>query len=139
MTLAVIPDLQDNGYLPPGIHPATLDEIEARFGWQSEVRQAQMESLRWLVELLRQTGAVRIILNGSFTTDRVDPNDVDCVLLVGSDFPRDAQAADQIEKGLPFLQIDLVRDVDFKFMVETFFAADRYFSSKGMVEVVSWN
>ena len=135
----MIPDLQDNGYLPPGIHPATLDEIEARFGWQSEIRQAQMESLRWLIDLLRRTGALRIIINGSFTTDRVDPNDVDCVVLVGSDFPKDERAGYDIEIGLPFLQIDLVHELDFQFMVETFFAADRRFSSKGMIEVVSWN
>jgi hypothetical protein len=27
----VIPPFDDNGYLPPGIHSATLDEIAARF------------------------------------------------------------------------------------------------------------
>ena len=89
--------------------------------------------------MLRQTGALRIIINGSFTTDCVDPNDVDCVLLVGSDFPKDQRAGDDIEIGLPFLQIDVVHELDFQFMVETFFAADRHFSSKGMIEVVSWN
>jgi hypothetical protein len=44
----MIPDCNDDGYLPPGIHPATLDQIAARFGQESELRQAQMESLRWL-------------------------------------------------------------------------------------------
>ncbi len=31
----MIPRLDDRGYLPPGLHPATLDEIEARFGKQT--------------------------------------------------------------------------------------------------------
>ena len=47
----MIPDCNDDGYLPPGIHPATLDQIAARFGRESELRQAQMESLCWLVDL----------------------------------------------------------------------------------------
>jgi hypothetical protein len=42
----MIPDYNDDGYLPPGIHCATLEEIAARFGQESELRQAQMESLR---------------------------------------------------------------------------------------------
>ena len=28
----MIPPFKDHGYLPPGIHPATLEEVEARFG-----------------------------------------------------------------------------------------------------------
>ena len=47
----MVPPLDDNGYLPPGIHSATLDEIEMRFGLASEIRQAEMESLHWLLDL----------------------------------------------------------------------------------------
>jgi hypothetical protein len=36
---------EDNGYLPPGIHPAALDDIENRFGRESELRRVQMESI----------------------------------------------------------------------------------------------
>jgi hypothetical protein len=50
----VIPDFDQDGYLPPGVHPATIDEIAERFGWQSEPRQVQMESLDWLLEAARQ-------------------------------------------------------------------------------------
>jgi hypothetical protein len=31
-----------HGYLPPGIHPATLEEVEARFGGESDLRRVQM-------------------------------------------------------------------------------------------------
>jgi hypothetical protein len=34
----MIPDCNDDGYLPTGIHPATLDQIAARFGRESELR-----------------------------------------------------------------------------------------------------
>jgi hypothetical protein len=41
----MIPPFDNNGYLPPGIHPASLDEIKVRFGCGSELRRVQMESL----------------------------------------------------------------------------------------------
>jgi hypothetical protein len=78
----MIPECNDDGYLPAGIHPASVDEIAARFGQESELRQAQMESLRWLVDLARRAGVRRIVVNGSFVTDKLEPNDVDCVLLI---------------------------------------------------------
>ena len=48
----MIPDFNHNGYLPPGIHPATIDEIAARFGSEPELRRVQMDSLRWMIEVL---------------------------------------------------------------------------------------
>jgi hypothetical protein len=58
-----------------------------------------MDSLRWLVDLARRAGALRLTVNGSFVTDRAEPNDVDCVLLIGPGFPHDAAA----EKERPAL------------------------------------
>src|SRR5216683_3821255 len=85
----MIPEFNDDGYLPPGIHCATLEEIAARFGQESELRQAEMESLRWLVDLARRAGVLRIVVNGSFVADAYEPNDVDCALLMGNDYPQD--------------------------------------------------
>lgn len=64
----MIPPFDQNGYLPPGVHPATLDEIEDRFGRDSELRQVQMESLRWLAGVAKRAGVMRLIVNGSFVT-----------------------------------------------------------------------
>jgi hypothetical protein len=64
----MIPEWNEDGYLPTGIHPATLDEIAARFGQESELRRAQMDSLRWLVDLARRSGVQRTVVNGSFVT-----------------------------------------------------------------------
>ena len=71
----------DSGCLPPGLHGAALTEIEERFGRQSELRRVQMDSVRWMVDLAVRAGVQRIVLNGSFVTDIMEPNDVDCVLL----------------------------------------------------------
>lgn len=132
----MIPSFDDSGFLPPGVHPATLAEIEARFGRDSELRRAQMESVRWMVELAVRAGVQRIVLNGSFVTDIMEPNDVDCVLLVGPDFPKDPSAEKDILAGLPFLDVGLVDAEEFDYFVNRFFAFDRVRQSKGMIEVV---
>lgn len=132
----MIPPFDDTGWLPPGVHPATLAEIEARFGRQSELRRVQMESVRWMVDLAVRAGVERIVLNGSFVTDTIEPNDVDCVLLVPDGFPRDAAAEAELAQGLPFLDIWLVDRADFKELVSVIFASDRYGAPKGVVEVV---
>ena len=132
----MIPEFNDHGYLPAGVYGATLEEIAARFGQQSELRQVQMESLRWLVDLARRAGVERLVINGSFVTDTIEPNDVDCVLLIGPDFPRDGEAEKELLAGLPFLDIQLVRQARFSMLVENFFATDRHMQPKGMVEVI---
>jgi hypothetical protein len=38
----MIPEFDERGYLPPGLHRATLEEIQQRFGRQSELRRVQM-------------------------------------------------------------------------------------------------
>ena len=132
----MIPNFNDEGYLPLGIHRATLEEITARFGQESEVRQVQMESLRWLVDLAWWTGVQRIVVNGSFVTDKLEPNDVDCVLLIGPDFPRDATAEAELLAGLPFVNMELVDMEAFLQFTEKTFATDRNLVPKGMVEVI---
>jgi hypothetical protein len=52
----MIPPFNESGFLPPGIHAATLDEIDSRFGKASDQRRAQMESVRWMVELSARAG-----------------------------------------------------------------------------------
>ena len=132
----MIPAFDDEGYLPPGIHMATVQEISARFGRESELRRVQMESLLWLVELARRAGAQRIVVNGSFVTDKLEPNDVDCVLLVGAEFPRDEAAEAELLSGLPFVNLELVDQEVFEQFTRKTFATDRDLVRKGMIEVM---
>ena len=132
----MIPPFDETGCLPPGIHPATLAEIEARFGVQSELRRVQMESIRWMVDLAMRAGVQRIVLNGSFVTDIMEPNDVDCVLLIGREPPADPVADAELNVGLPFLEMKLVGQTDFDSYVNEVFGTDRMGFPKGMVEIV---
>jgi uncharacterized protein DUF6932 len=95
-----------------------------------------MESIRWMVDLAKRAGAERIVLNGSFVIDIIEPNDVDCVLLSARGFPQDFAAETAILAGLPFLEIEIVPQREFDRLVNEFFASDRFDRPKGMVEVI---
>lgn len=132
----MIPAFNDSGFLPPGVYPASLAEIEARFGRESELRRVQMESVRWMVDLAVRSGVERIVLNGSFVTDIMEPNDVDVVLLIGRGFPKDSAAEAELRAGMPFLGVEFARRRRFDMLVSVFFATDRFNVPKGMVEVI---
>ena len=133
----MIPQFDELGYLPPGIHPATLDEVDVHFGRQSELRRVQMDSVRWMVDLAVRAGAERIVLNGSFVTDIIEPNDVDCVLLFVPGQRKDPQAFQELITGLPFLDIGVTEPPDFDEFVSEIFSVDRFGGRKGMIEVIS--
>lgn len=72
-----IPALQKNGELPPGEHLASLDEIEAIYGVLNERRRSLMQGLRDAAENFEASGVKVLWINGSFVTDKKEPNDID--------------------------------------------------------------
>jgi hypothetical protein len=131
----MIPPLEENGYLPPGVHAATLDEIEDRFGKETELRRAQMQSLRWLVAIALRAGVQKIVVNGSFATDILEPNDLDCVLLLSADYPKEKSAKFELDEGLPFIQMYLEGETGYNYFTQEFYAIDRDDVPKGVLEV----
>ena len=98
-----IPPFDADGYLPPGIYVATEAEITFRFGAPTPRRRRLVLQLRRWVELARRVGARRLLIDGSFVTAKPDPNDVDAVILLPTDFER------QVEIGLePALELELM-------------------------------
>src|SRR5262245_65634425 len=95
-----------------------------------------MESLRWLVALAKRVGIQRLIVNGSFVTDKWEPNDIDCVLLRGPSFPLDEAADAELWAGLPFIQVVLVGPKEFELYTQSIYATDRHGNAKGMIEVI---
>jgi hypothetical protein len=87
--------------------------------------------------MCRRAGIVRLILNGSFVTDRRDPRDVDCVLVPGSAFILESDATLALRIGLPYLSLQIAEtNEDLDFYVNDLFASDRAGKSKGLVEVL---
>jgi|SRR5438067_165163 len=81
-----IPPFRQDGYLPEGIHQATEAEVTFRFGTQSRRRRRLALRLRRWIGLGRSVGAGRLLVDGSFVTDKAEPHDVDAVLLVPENF-----------------------------------------------------
>ena len=95
-----------------------------------------MESIRWMVDLAVRTGAERIVLNGSFVTDIMEPNDVDCVLLSSAGRRRNRKAFRELKAGLPFLDVAIAGQPEFDEFISDVFASDRHGVTKGMIEVM---
>jgi hypothetical protein len=86
-----IPALTSEGYLPPGIHECTLEELEERFGrfQRTDVRPRLFADLQRFVRAVKVTGFfVAIVIDGSFVSSKDAPNDVDVILVFqsGHDF-----------------------------------------------------
>ncbi len=71
-----IPALQENGELPPGEHQASLDEIELIYALNDR-RKLLMRGLRDATNNFELSGVKRIWIDGSFITDKEEPNDID--------------------------------------------------------------
>lgn len=133
----MLPAFDDFGNLPPGIHPCSVAELVARFGSGSEEREAEISELWRFIEAAKTTGVRRLLVNGSFVTGKLAPNDVDVVFLPGSDYPRHGQKLDGAELVWPFLQIIVAADdADFEAWATRQFATDRRKRPKGVVEVM---
>jgi len=88
-----LPALLPNGYLPPGVHEATLSEVVERFGTNTPRRQVLASRLQELLSLARATGRLqRIFIWGSFVTDKPFPRDLDLFLLMQEGFDREFTA-----------------------------------------------
>jgi hypothetical protein len=72
----VIPEFDENGNLPPGIHWAEWEEFLERFG-NNDRRLYLIQGLRVAMEQLKEAGCRIIYINGSFTTIKPNPGDFD--------------------------------------------------------------
>jgi hypothetical protein len=88
-----LPALLPNGYLPLGVHEATLSEIVECFGVNTPRRQVLAGRLQELASLARATRKLRrMFIWGSFVTDKPFPRDLDIFLLMQEGFDREFSA-----------------------------------------------
>jgi uncharacterized protein DUF6932 len=81
-----LPQLNENGYLPSGIHDASLDDLSERFGYSSRRQELLANLVRYLAELRQWPLAQAVLVDGSFVTDTAEPNDIDLVLVLRDDY-----------------------------------------------------
>jgi len=72
----MIPAFDSRGSLPPGVYETTLAEIEERFGFNDH-RKCLNEGLKEAIITLQSAGVRRVWIDGSFVTNKPDPDDVD--------------------------------------------------------------
>ena len=106
----MLPPFDEHGNLPAGIHLCATEELTVRFGSGSEERETEMSELLLFIETARKAGVRRLMVNGSFVTGKLAPNDVDVVFLPGPGYPRQGPKLDSDELVWPFLQIIVAAD-----------------------------
>ena len=89
-----IPRFRPDGYLPEGLYMASTAELIFRFGSSSRTRRRLAIRIQRWIELARRVGALRLLVDGSFVTEKADPEDIDAVILIPADFQ------EQIEQGI---------------------------------------
>lgn len=72
----MIPEFDDDGNLPPGVHEAIWDEVATRYGTSPE-RLTLLAGLKAALESLRAAGCRRAYIDGSFVTAKGEPQDFD--------------------------------------------------------------
>lgn len=84
--MAITPITEDAPILPIGLHIVSLEDLEeicVRRFTGSTTRNQLMTGLRYVVERLMGCGITADIwINGSFLTEKQNPNDVDMVLRI---------------------------------------------------------
>ena len=88
--MASLPACDEFGLLPPGIHNATMAEIEDRFGrFQQTTRRRDLfrKLNEYVCEIQAVDWSVDLVINGSFVMTNVDePNDIDVILILPEDW-----------------------------------------------------
>jgi hypothetical protein len=84
----VIPAFDAGGNLPPGIHPASWDEIVTRYATNARRREL-LDGLLDALRSLKHAGGRAVYLDGSFVTAKELPADFDaCWEIAGVDASR---------------------------------------------------
>lgn len=92
----MIPAFEKEGYLPPGIHLTTINEFEKRFAYNLK-RKSLFKNLIRFISDIKATGCKAIYIDGSFTTTKLIPGDMDiCWEDEGLDY-------DKVEAIMPIL------------------------------------
>jgi hypothetical protein len=82
-----MPPFNAQGDLPSGVYRATLAEVLERFGYGAPRRVIVTERLQQVITLAQGTGKLeRVLIWGSYVTDKPEPGDIDLFLVMAPDF-----------------------------------------------------
>src|ERR1051325_3203336 len=82
-----LPEFDERGDLPAGLHPASLAEVAQRFGQSNDARRELLKMLETIFQRAKATGKLlRFVVFGSFITATTEPRDIDVVMVMQDDF-----------------------------------------------------
>lgn len=87
--MSPIPPLDHRGLLPPGRYKATFAEIQNAFCIDAYRTNLWLKFESFISFLKQEVPDVNypLALSGSFFTDKIKPNDIDCAILIPNDAP----------------------------------------------------
>ncbi len=145
-----IPTLMPNGELPPGVHIVSLTEVETVFGRTNDRRRLLMKGLKKALSLFKAANVSKVFVDGSFTTDKDEPNDIDgCWSSIGVDELKldtrfwDFESIDDFERkrheiknefGIDFFIAEIIEGGSGKPFPE-FFQTNRDGDPKGIIQI----
>lgn len=139
----MIPNFNEYGLLPEGIHKATIEEIEHKFGSGSAKRKELFIGFQELIQLLckHKRSIKSFLLDGSFVTDKKLPGDYDCILVVKKDFNFDSPGAKMLKDAKKLFYAHnftcMEEDLDWYHRLINLFGHEKYTGRpKGLVEVI---
>jgi predicted nucleotidyltransferase len=109
-----IPDLLPNGLLPEGVHDATSADVRERFGrFRETAKRVELQTVldAFLAEAQASGLVEAIIVNGSYTTGKAQPEDIDIIVVLrqGVDLAAELRpdqynvvSANRVKKRYPF-------------------------------------
>ena len=143
----MIPEFQKDGNLPKGLYKATLHEVREIFGTGSAKRKLLIGNLENIIELAKSTGKLeRVIVWGSFVSNKEFPQDIDLLLIMSDDFDVDANPP-EVKRVFAYAQGRIAFNADIfwtkssigeeviDLWLETY-QMTRDFESRGIVEVM---
>lgn len=93
----MIPDFDEHGNLPPGIHDATLDEVIERFSTPKSMRRKDLcERLVRFIGFVEEF-AIIVYVDGSYVTSKLSPKDIDLIVVLPDDFDWNSSPARRLK------------------------------------------
>lgn len=79
-----LPNFREDGTLPPGVYEITGKEFVGSF-CVGDQRKKFRTAVIDIFDFATGSGAIDLLIGGSFITDKLFPNDLDCVVIYGSE------------------------------------------------------
>jgi hypothetical protein len=87
-----IPNFDKFGILPPGKYSVSLEMVTRRFGGSKSLRRSQLtKNFREFFNFIKYY-ALEIYIDGSYTTNKLAPRDIDLIVILPPEFKTNTDA-----------------------------------------------